>query len=141
MLLTSCCGNRGHAPHLNRIVEVQLGSSQRAGPAPRAHPGPPSALSPDPALGQNLGLAQGGTQTAAIAVHALGPIPTGRSPALVRTAPSTAAGGARALPLCQTGGVTPAAGAMTSLKKHAVMAVMLMLGQTLTPAHVWECLA
>lgn len=55
-LLICCCGNRGHAPHLNRIVGVQLGSGRRAGPAPRAHPGPPSALSPGLALGQNLGM-------------------------------------------------------------------------------------
>lgn len=55
-LLTCCCGNRGHGPHLNRIVGVQLGSSRRAGPAPRVHPGPPNALSPDPALAQNLGM-------------------------------------------------------------------------------------
>lgn len=54
-LLTCCCGNRGHAPRLNRIVGVQLGSSRRAGPAPRAHPRPPNALSPDPALALNLG--------------------------------------------------------------------------------------
>lgn len=112
-LLICCCGNRGHAPHLNRIVGVQLGSGRRAGPAPRAHPGPPSALSPGLALGQNLGLVQGGTQTAAIAAHALGPIPTGGSPALVPTAKNTAAGGARVLPLHRTGAVTLAAGAMT----------------------------
>lgn len=55
-LLTCCCGNRGHAPHLNRIVGVQLGSGRRAGPAPRAQPGPPNAPSPDPTLGQNLGM-------------------------------------------------------------------------------------
>ncbi len=55
-LLTCCCGNRGHAPQLNRTVGVQLGSSRRAGPAPRAHPGPPNTQSPDPALGQNLGM-------------------------------------------------------------------------------------
>lgn len=57
-----------------------------------------------------LGLVQGGTQTAAIAAHALGPIPTGGSPALVPTAKNTAAGGARVLPLHQTGAVTLAAG-------------------------------
>lgn len=141
MLLTCCCGNRGHAPHLNRIVGVQLGLSRRAGPAPRAQPGPPNALSPDPTLGQNLGLVLGGTLTAVIAVHALGPTPAGGSPALVPTVQSTAARGARALPLCRTGAVTLAAGAMTSQKKHTVMAEMLMLGRTLTPAHVWGCLA
>lgn len=52
---TWCCGNRGHAPHLNRIMGVQHGWSRRAGPAPRAHQGPPNTLNPDPALGQNLG--------------------------------------------------------------------------------------
>lgn len=57
-----------------------------------------------------LGLVQGGTQTAAIAAHALGPIPTGGSPALVPTAKNTAAGGARVLPLHQTDAVTLAAG-------------------------------
>lgn len=57
-----------------------------------------------------LGLVQGGTQTAAIAAHALGPIPTGGSPALVPTAKNTAAGGARVLPLHRTGAVTLAAG-------------------------------
>lgn len=55
-LLTYCCGNRGLAPHLNRIAGVQLGSSRRAGPAPRAHPEPPNALSLDPTLGQNQGM-------------------------------------------------------------------------------------
>lgn len=55
-LITCCCGNRGHAPHLNRIVRVQLGSSRRAGLTPRTHPGPPNAPSPDPALTQNLGM-------------------------------------------------------------------------------------
>lgn len=135
----------GHAPHLNRIGGVQLGSSRRAGPAPQAQPGPPNALSPDPALGPNLGLVLGGAQTAAIAAHALGPIPTGGSPALVPTVPSTAARRARALRLCRAGAVTVtlAAGrAKTSLKKHTVMAEeMLMSGRTPTPAHVWGCLA
>ncbi len=56
------------------------------------------------------GLVLGGTQIAAIAVHALAPIPIGGNPALVPTALNTAAGGARALPLCQTGTVTLAAG-------------------------------
>lgn len=55
-LITCCCGNRGHAPHLNRIVGVQFGSSRRAGLAPRAHPGPPNAPSPDPTLGLNPGM-------------------------------------------------------------------------------------
>lgn len=118
-----------------------LGPSQRAGQAPRVHPGPPNARSPDPTLGQNLGLVQGGTQTAAIAALALGLIPTGGSPALVLTALNTAAGGARVLPLCQTGAVTLAAGAMTSQKKHTVMGVMLMLGRTLIRAHAWGYLA
>lgn len=63
-----------------------------------------------PLLASFSGLALDGTQTAAIAVHGLGPIPTGRSPALVPTAPNTAARGARAPPLCQTGAVTLAAG-------------------------------
>lgn len=47
-MFTYCCGNRGHAPHLNRMEGLQLGSSRRAGPAPRAQPGSPSALGPDP---------------------------------------------------------------------------------------------
>lgn len=140
-LLTCCCGNRGLAPHLNRIVGVQLGSSRRAGPAPRAHPEHPNALSPDPTLGQNQGLVLGGTQTGAVAAHALGHIPTEGSLALVPTVLNTGAGGARAPPRCRTAAVTLAAGAMTSQKKHAVIAVMLILGRTLTPVHVWGCLA
>lgn len=112
-LLTCCCGNRGLAPHLNRIVGVQLGTNRRAGPAPRAHPGPPNVPSPDPGLGQNLGLVLGGTQTAATAGHALGPIPTGGSPVRVPIVPNTAVRGARARPLCPAGVATLAAGAMT----------------------------
>lgn len=54
-MLTYCYGNRGHAPHLNRIVGVQLGSSRRAGLALRAHPGSPNTPSPDHGLGQNPG--------------------------------------------------------------------------------------
>lgn len=60
--------------------------------------------------GSFSGLALGSTQTAAIAVHALGPIPTGGSPALVPTALHITAGGARVLLLCRTGAVTLAAG-------------------------------
>lgn len=112
-LLTCCCGNRGLAPHLNRIAGVQLGTNRRADPAPRAHPGPPNVPSPDPGLGQNLGLVLGGTQTAATADHALGPIPTGGSPVRAPIVPNTAGGGARALPLCPAGAATLAAGAMT----------------------------
>ena len=63
-----------------------------------------------PLIASFSGLVLGGTQTAVIAAHALGPIPTGGSPALVPTALSTAAGGARALLLCQTGTGTLAAG-------------------------------
>lgn len=54
-MLTYCYGNRRHAPHLNRIVGVQLGSSRRAGLALRAHPGSPNTPSPDHALSQNPG--------------------------------------------------------------------------------------
>lgn len=139
-MLTYCYGNRGHAPHLNRIVGVQLGSSRRAGLALRAHPGSPNTPSPDHGLGQNPDLVLDGTQTAGTAVHALGPIPTGGSPVLVPTALNTGAGRARARPPCQTGAVTPAVGAMTSQKKHTVMAVVLMLGRTLIRARVWGCL-
>lgn len=139
-LLTCCLDNRGHAPRLNLIVGAQNGSSQRAGPGLRAHPGLPNTLIPDPAPGLNLGLAQGVTRTDATAGHDLVLTPTGGSLALVPTAPNTAASRARAIPLCRAGGVTLAAEAMTTQKKHTVMAVMLMLGQTLTPAHVWGCL-
>lgn len=125
-LLTYCCGDRGHAPRLNRIGGVRLGSSRRAGPAPRAQHGPPNVRGPDPAPGPDLGLNLGGTQTSAIAAHVLGHIPSGGSPAHVPTVPSTAARRARALLLIRTGAVTPAAGAMTSRKKPTVMVVMLM---------------
>lgn len=56
------------------------------------------------------GLVLGGTQTGAVAAHALGHIPTEGSLALVPTVLNTGAGGARAPPRCRTAAVTLAAG-------------------------------
>ena len=56
------------------------------------------------------GLVLGGTLTAVIAVHALGPIPTGGSPILVPTALNKGVGGARALRLARAAATRMAAG-------------------------------
>lgn len=60
--------------------------------------------------GSFSGLALGGTQTTAIAGHALGPVPAGGSPDHAPTALNTTAGRVRALLLHQTGAITLAAG-------------------------------